>query len=766
MSVYLYYEVPENIYLLLTKYEPSCYYRRNLWKGMLACCSWQQVGVIWPLLFSVAAATTKPGHDPLTDSVQNGLRSYNDAVVLPRSLERTSLLQNAIQLIPTHGHAYLNLGVDLHRSGRVLSALPILQTANMLMPTYPAAKHSLGSALLEARRPTEALDYLTAAVKLRPLEPAYVYQRGSALLALHRLEESAAEFKRVMALDPTFATRSERNDANSSLRWRIQHAIRSELFWSSLLRRSAGWPKHRTRSDTARTSLLRHGTDEYTGRSTIWPAASSSRTHALEWLAPAGNRQSHDGFGKSNQYDAQGVTSQRENPRICAVANASTPEKLETALEGAAAIGVPILLRQAAAFWGSFDNKLLFDLLADYMDDKQQRVIRTQSAHQSGGGGMIDSSLVESPNQCSAEEWHEGSDCALLRVSLLHADRSANRIVPLRSNDTISRDAAETSPRQPSRHLGSAPERLAAELESLGVHAALQRPRATHMCLATLLALLRSGECTSHCYLKQLRLDLYLPDLLRALHPPRLRSVGQRVLPLAEANLWLGAAPSHAPIRTDLHKDARPNILVVLRGRKRVLMVPPAESARLRPAKLLDVMSVLTNEAIEEDATSSRPLWPQNASTSLFDHQHYLMDLDEALASLHTGGPTDHALESAFQGSAQLLRAYHRLMQTSVSATASADEMDKPFDLASGSVATVASKSKDTTPPNSICSFVVEAPDALFIPPGWAHAVETDSENDDFSAAVNFFYDVPAHIICGDLGSGNVRLMGQSGRCP
>ena len=44
-----------------------------------------------------------------------------------------------------------------------------------------------------------------------------------------------------------------------------------------------------------------------------------------------------------------------------------------------------------------------------------------------------------------------------------------------------------------------------------------------------------------------------------------------------------------------------------------------------------------------------------------------------------------------------------------------------------------------------VCSFVVRAGDAIFIPPGWAHAVETAAgrQVQPFAAAVNFFYAKP-----------------------
>ena len=58
-------------------------------------------------------------------------------------------------------------------------------------------------------------------------------------------------------------------------------------------------------------------------------------------------------------------------------------------------------------------------------------------------------------------------------------------------------------------------------------------------------------------------------------HVGGLVSLGQHTLPIAEVNLWLGRARSGEPLVTGLHADAQPNLLLMLRGRKRALLVPP-----------------------------------------------------------------------------------------------------------------------------------------------------------------------------------------------
>jgi hypothetical protein len=262
----------------------------------------------------------------------------------------------------------------------------------------------------------------------------------------------------------------------------------------------------------------------------------------------------------------------------------------------------------------------------------------------------------------------------------------------------------------------------------------LQRPLRRYMHAATLLQLLQRAASSgtaeeragaaSRLYAKQVDVPLHVPALLRLLVPPSLlRSAAARsatpaaaasnparaasglsgvdgasastaaaapstAVPLAEVNLWLGGSA-----HSDLHIDRRPNVLTVLRGRKRVLLVSPDDAARhLRPAVLLDVQTRAAPTVDDALKGAPRPLMPTDAQAAVVDTNHFM---------------------------------------------ASAEETRKR--LRARAAATTPGTGSGSAP---VCSFAARAGDALFIPPYWAHAVDTETAaGEAFAAAVNFFYD-------------------------
>jgi hypothetical protein len=122
----------------------------------------------------------------------------------------------------------------------------------------------------------------------------------------------------------------------------------------------------------------------------------------------------------------------------------------------------------------------------------------------------------------------------------------------------------------------------------------------SRMRLATLLALLRTPGAPP-LYANQLPADMFLPAVLNAssagvawaedaassssssssLPPPPFAA---ELRPMAAAHAWLTGAAA-----TGLHFDRGDNLLALLSGTKRVLLLRPSEAARLRYAPATDV---------------------------------------------------------------------------------------------------------------------------------------------------------------------------------
>ena len=185
---------------------------------------------------------------------------------------------------------------------------------------------------------------------------------------------------------------------------------------------------------------------------------------------------------------------------------------------------------------------------------------------------------------------------------------------------------------------------------------------------------------------------MHMPSLLAELTPPPLPRPAAgggggasasggggaaTTMQLGDAFLWLGGGGT----RTGLHTDARPNLLAMLSGSKRIILVPPHRAATLQPASMLDLASEVAEEGAEGGlGAEATPRLPSEAEVHL-NHNHFLGSWRDAAA-----------LEGA-------------------------------------------------------CSLTLSAPDALFIPRAWPHAVRSVAAVGDAGpgpgvvAAVNFFYD-------------------------
>ena len=241
--------------------------------------------------------------------------------------------------------------------------------------------------------------------------------------------------------------------------------------------------------------------------------------------------------------------------------------------------------------------------------------------------------------------------------------------------------------------LGEVPDGLApsvaARLAAEGVHRALYRPPLHQMNLTDYVALLNANAC-ERCYLKQCRIDLHVPALLRHVPPPRVPGTA-----LGDGFAWLGAQGSW----TAAHHDERDNLLVMLAGAKRLTLVPPAVArAAFEPAALFDVA---TRPTAPGDLGPPALALPRSADAVSIDRAHYLRQPSELW-------PTSGKGRGEVRGEGR------------------------------GSHARRAGGGA----PAGVCRVEVHAPDAVFIPRGWAHEIEsTGGREGGVAAAVNWFYE-------------------------
>ena len=571
--------------------------------------------------------------------------AYYNLALLPSSQGQTraDMLHKALHFDPEHGPSYLAVGSDLRRAGRLSEALPRLASAASLLPQTAAASHAYGEALSHSGRSEEAIPLLRRAAELAPTHAPHHFVLGQAWMRSYRMHEAASAFSRAYALQPTHALlTARRDDSKLGPEAMVTAAEESARRWAALDEASEDLgSEHQTAGG------------ECDAGDTVTDKPEDEMAVELEWIDEATD-------APASHEDAAAVG------RCSVVDTHGSAEVTANALAMHASSGLPVLLLNASARWAYNE------------------------------AGAIDRVLS---GELAAESAERGSP--LVPVSLVFDDRRTNRIVPMA--DLV----AGRLP--PSWRVDShAVRRLSDMLETHGLHGVLQRAPRHYMRASTLVRLLRNASASTsdssllaRLYAKQVDLPLHLPAMLRLLDPPLLRwstdaqeqgSDGS-ALPLQEANLWLG----HEQTLSDLHFDRRPNVLAVLSGRRRVLMVPPeVSSRRLRPTSLIDVQTrvegdvaaVVARDQPESEAVLLPETWPSAA----VDTNHFMARASDLRNELR---PT---------------------------------------------------RSGDTTnaePP--VCSFVVRAGDAIFIPPGWAHAVETAAgrQVQPFAAAGNFFYAKP-----------------------
>lgn len=690
----------------------------------------------------------------------------NLGVVLQRASRydhAAAALRLALHHRPDHGAetaaAYRNLGMLMRRVGNISAAEPLLHVASKLNPLSSDLLHTHGEVLLRLSRAAEAVGALDAASRLAPAVALHRFGMGTALLRTHRLAEAASAFEAAKRLDPAQAVVTARNDAREAAEDMQMRADAEARRWAMRTARAVMVPPDTAASQEGSSRAEEHQAD-------VEPVVVEMR-----WL------QADDPEAKGEEAGVCGAAELDEPKHSpCAVVDTGgSAQRFALELAVHSAKGLPVLLRNASVGWpvhgDAFEAERLVRLLRQLPPAPSDRATGQEVGRREHG---VEQSAHA---RCRANRSH-APGCALLPVSIVFDDGRSNQIV--RFDEVVagrlpptwrlssaavaslaSQARAALRARQASAIGNATLERQASSERRVSSVAdgILQRPLKQYMHAATLLSLLERGAC-SRCYAKQVDLPLHLPSLLSLLHPPPLRPPAYV---LGEANLWLGgiggvasqrragSGPRRREMTTDLHSDGRPNLLVALRGRKRALLVPPTDAAdRLRPAVLIDVPTraaeagaalreeqgepgFLTEDALRgeqgepgfltEDARMevAQPQLPSDlhGADVAIDRNHYLTTLEEVRRALR---PRDAG------------RSKH---------TASRE----------------AAQARDEDIPARPCSYVIRPPDALYIPPRWAHAVETSamptsahkasanakpSETTPFAAAINFFYD--AHV--------------------
>ena len=557
----------------------------------------------------------------------------------PSPLEDVCERKSSVQVGGKRDEAVVryNTAIKLPRSDTRRAQL--LQAAIDLDPSFGYASLSLGADERRRSKLSNAARLLQTAVLLMPSHPPALYSLGETLLAMHRPRDALTHLEAAAAARPQYGPYEF---------WRgtaLLHSNRLEEASFTLLRAASLDPLHAIR--TARNDAGLSGSEleasvarsvEYWNGATKGSSVDASvQHHGHTEYADIPLATAYVWRESGGVVYGEPPATHDHNHHLCPVIEIGAGADLEVTLSRAAIMGTPVLLRNVSLA----TNNVLDSLAHSCTDDNPHgRLYRTA-----------------------------------MPVSVLHPNASANRLI---------------SRSQVASEMGV---HLSDELAFHAIDGILQRPRTEWMSLDALLSLLRSGTCRSRCYAKQVPIDLYLPSLLKSLHPPRFfrDELGGKSVPLTQANLWLGSNTPGQPLLTGLHKDAQPNLVAMIAGRKQVFVVPPSETHLLMPVKLLDVQS---SRSVDGTLFPGAPILPTQLDGALVDTQHFMMSVEQLKGQLH---PT--FTETTFPSPNM------RLSPT-------------------------------------VCSFRVEAPDALFIPSGHAHAVETSTTATapDFAAAVNFFY--------------------------
>ena len=108
--------------------------------------------------------------------------------------------EKVLQIQPTDGKGYSDLGNALLRKGRIDEAMAQFQTAVMISPDDADPQNSLGGALLQQGRPVEAIMHFEKALEKRPAYADAHSNLGNALLQNGEVDEAIRHYEKTLEL--------------------------------------------------------------------------------------------------------------------------------------------------------------------------------------------------------------------------------------------------------------------------------------------------------------------------------------------------------------------------------------------------------------------------------------------------------------------------------------------------------------------------------------------------------------------------------------
>ncbi|MCA3359690.1 MAG: tetratricopeptide repeat protein [Roseomonas sp.] len=116
-----------------------------------------------------------------------------------------ALIRKALALRPNDGAALINLGIILHRLGKLPEALQAFKQGMKTRADDPSAHNNFGNLLRDMQRHEAALQSFGRALALNPENVLAYANRGTVLRDLDRLEEALADFDQALARAPGYA---------------------------------------------------------------------------------------------------------------------------------------------------------------------------------------------------------------------------------------------------------------------------------------------------------------------------------------------------------------------------------------------------------------------------------------------------------------------------------------------------------------------------------------------------------------------------------